>query len=102
MLKIFQFVLYSAFVAAAFCSIQHFNLSSIQKLTVMASEAKPFVFKDKQSVKGVEIELIKNFAKKFKLDVEYIVTNESLREVFSNEIQSELFLRSIKHLYVII
>lgn len=74
----------------------------MQKITVLASDAKPFVFKDKQSVKGVEIEIIKTFAKKFKLDIDYIVINESLKEVFSNEDRSTQFLQSIDHLYVFI
>lgn len=68
-------------------SLQSFEAKSTSNINVMVSHAEPFVYFDvkKQSLKGLDVEIIKNFAKKFNLKINYIVTNETLNEVFSSE-----------------
>lgn len=53
---------------------------------------KPFVFYENRSLKGLEVDMIENFAKKIKLGIEYIVTNESLNGVFNSEDRAKGFL----------
>lgn len=73
-----------------------------RKIKVMASIAKPFVFQEKQLLKGMEIEMINNFASKMHLNVEYFIANGSLNEVFSRTDTLNQFMQSIAHLYVIL
>lgn len=62
----------------------------------MASHAKPYVFDGGQSIKGVDVDIIENFARKFNLKVKYIIADEPLREIFSNEQHFEIFSQSFK------
>lgn len=67
------------------------------KLTVMASQIKPFVFYENRLLKGLEVDMIENFAKQFNLSIEYIVTNESLNEIFNSKDHAEKWFKSIKN-----
>lgn len=66
----------------------------IQKLIIMASQAKPYVYEQKQSFRGLDIDIIENFAKKHNLKIEYVSASESLREVFGSEDCSNKFSKS--------
>lgn len=95
----FYFTLYSAFMAVNL-GLSYSKEISIRKITVMASVSKPFIFHENKSLKGMEIELINGFANKFELNVDYIVANESLKEVFNNVNRSNQFMQSTEHLFV--
>lgn len=56
---------------------------SIKTITVMVSQSKPFAFYENQAFKGLDVNIIENFAKKFKLNIKYVLANESLFAVFS-------------------
>lgn len=61
-------------------------MSFEQKITVALSERRPFVILDQNGTpKGLDISIIENFAKKFHLQIDYIVINSSLNYVFANE-----------------
>lgn len=74
--------------------IQSFESNSIRKIRVMASQADPYVSYDEKSLKGLDIDIIDNFAMEFHMQVEYSITNETLKEVFSSEIRFDNFLQS--------
>lgn len=76
----------------------------INQLTVMASEIEPFVVysPNKSELIGLDVKIIENFAKRFKVKVKFIMTNESLLEIFSSDDRTAHFLRSIRHLYELI
>lgn len=73
---------------------QSLNSNIMQKITVMGSHAKPYVFDGRQSIKGVDVDIIENFARKLNLKAEYIIADEPLGEVFSNEQHFENFSQS--------
>ena len=100
MTEIPYLIFISIFMTIALCEGNHhdFKTNKINKITVMASQAKPFVFRKEESINGMEIEMINNFAKTFKLHVDYIIANESLKEVFSDRKQTKRFLKSIENL----
>lgn len=77
------------------------EVAPINQLTIMASPIEPFVaYSPNQSTLiGLDVKIIENFAKQFKLETKFIVTNESLLEVFSSDQRTASFLRSVKHLY---
>lgn len=70
------------------------------RINVMVSQAEPFVFIDNatQKLNGLDVKIIENFAKRVNLQVNYIITNESLNEVFSTEKSLMHFLKLIKNL----
>lgn len=84
--------------------IKSFGTTPINQLTIMATPIEPFVaFSPNQSTPiGLDVKIIENFAKRFKLKVNFIMTNKSLLEIFSSDGRAVPFLRSIKHLYVLI
>lgn len=71
--------------------------SLTREIRVMASQMKPFVFYDKNTLKGLDIDIIENFAKKFKLKVKYITKNKSLNEAFSTQDGFDRFKQSIRN-----
>lgn len=84
--------------------INSFGTTPINQLTIMASPIEPFVaFSPNRSTPiGLDVKIIENFAKRFKLKVNFIMTNKSLLEVFSSDGRAVPFLRSVKHLYELI
>ena len=62
--------------------LQLTEAKSLDKLTVMMSQANPFAFHENGVFKGLEVKIVENFAKKLKLNVNYILANESLNEIF--------------------
>lgn len=76
----------------------------INQLTVMASPIEPFVIlsPNKSELIGLDVKIIENFAKRFKVEAKFIMTNESLLEMFSSDDRTARFLRSVKHLYELI
>lgn len=69
---------------------------SMESIKVMVSQAEPFTYFDvkSQSLMGLDIEIIKNFAKKFKLKAKFILMNESLNELFTSENRIKHFTKS--------
>lgn len=63
-------------------------------ITVMVSQSKPFAFYENHSLKGLDVHIMENFANRFKLQIEYILTNETLNEVFSTNDRFEQFLQA--------
>lgn len=51
----------------------------------MVSPSKPFAFYENQSFKGLDVLIVENFAKKYKLKIKYILANESLNKQFLTE-----------------
>lgn len=87
-------------IALAFI-LQSTEAKSSDKLTVMVSQAKPFAFHENGVFKGLDVNIVENFAQKMKLSVNYILANESLNYVFGAEKRFNEFSQSIRNLYVI-
>lgn len=77
------------------------DVTSINQVTIMASPIEPFVVYNPNQSKliGLDVEIIENFAKKFNFEVKFIMTNESVLEIFSSDDRTIHFLRSVEHLY---
>lgn len=71
-----------------------FCLNSKQTVTIMASQAKPYVYENKPSIRGLDVDIIKNFAKRYNLKIDYIITDQQLKEVFSSEDRFNNFSQS--------
>ena len=56
-----------------------------RKITVLVSQSKPFAFYENGAFKGLDVNIVENFAKKFNLNVEYTVPHESLNKMFLAE-----------------
>ena len=82
--------------------LQSSESKSLNKLTVMVSQSKPFAFHENGVLKGLDVNIVENFAKKLILKVNYILANESLNYVFSTEESFDKFAQSIHELYVIL
>lgn len=70
---------------------------SVDKITVLLSQMKLFAFRENHSLKGLDIEILRNFGKKYNLEIEYVVANETLNEAFSTEKHFEYFTRSMRN-----
>lgn len=95
MTKMNLFVLISALIAFTFGSSQ----IPIRKIKVMASITKPFVYKEKQLLKGFEIEIIKNFANNMRLNPIYAL-NWSIVCNRNHILTNQLFFFPFFHLEV--
>lgn len=91
----------SLLIAILLWNFPLFETKIENKLTVMVSLANPFAIYDSrtQSLKGLDVILVDNFAKKFNLLPDYVIANQSLNEAFSSDESTERFLLSIKDLY---
>lgn len=49
----------------------------------------------KNSIVGLDIDLISNFARKVNVEIEYIITNETLTEIFNDKYRTNTFLQSM-------
>lgn len=65
--------------------LQSIDSKSLNKLTVLVSQSKPFAFYENGVLKGLDVNIVENFAKKIKLIIRYIHATESLNEVFLTE-----------------
>lgn len=65
------------------------NKNSNRSITVMASVAEPFVIYDRKSstLKGLDVDIINNFAQKHKLNVKFVLTDEIPNEVFKDGVK---------------
>lgn len=50
-------------------------------IVVLATERKPFVFYENHLLKGLDVDIIENFAKKFHLSIEYMVENDTVNKM---------------------
>lgn len=71
---------------------------SIQKIKVMASHAIPYVIRGENSLRGLDVDIVENFAKKHELEIEYVMANQSLQEIFNTQDMIESFLQTIQDL----
>lgn len=64
----------------------------------MVSPAEPFAYFDAKNhyLNGLDVKIINNFAKKYNLKINYVVTNENLNEAFNSENRVDNFLESIQ------
>lgn len=78
--------------------------SDHSKISVLISKYEPFVFftneTESQGPKGLDISILNNFAKKFNLQIEYIQSNESLREAIVSEHKFKKMLENVMNLWV--
>lgn len=67
-------------------SIGNCKSDSDRLITVVASVAEPFVIYDENSStpKGLDVDIINNFAKQFNLQVKFLMANENLNEISAN------------------
>lgn len=76
------------FIAIFYISmLSSISCDEIQKkrITVALSERRPFVTVDENKLGGLDVSIIENFAKKLKLEVNYVQINESLNLVFDKD-----------------
>lgn len=78
-------------------TLQFLVINSTREITVMVAQSKPFAFYENHSFKGLEIDLLENFAKRTKLKIKYHETDENLKKIFSSWQQTEQFLQSMKN-----
>lgn len=79
-----------------FLYLHFIEIKSIQTFNVMISPAEPFAYFDvkQNTFKGLDVEIIRNFGRKFNLKMNYFVTNETLNNVFSSKNRLDKFLKS--------
>lgn len=77
------------------------ELKSIETFAVMLTYSEhqsDYYHNTSHSFERLDLKLIENFGKKFKVHFEYIVTNETLNEVFSSEERFSRFSQSAEFL----
>lgn len=83
------FLSHFSFIVAAHSKILHPNLS----ITVALSERNLFMtFDPNGTPKGLDVMLLENFARKFSLDIKYVIMNTSLNGVFTDKKDWSSFL----------
>lgn len=82
-------------IIALWITLSFFVIASAREITVMVSQMKPFAYYEENSFKGIEIDILENFGKRFKLNIKYLEANETLNEIFSNHNQTKHFLKSV-------
>ena len=67
-----------------------------QKISILFSNFEPFVIanQNEEAPKGLDVSIMENFFKKFKLKTEYIRSNQSLTSIFQTEDAFEKFTQS--------
>lgn len=65
---------------------------SVKTVTVMLPQNNP------SALKRLEMNILENFGKKFKLSIEYVATNETLNFVFDAKRRFERFSTSAEYL----
>lgn len=88
-----SFIIFAALVA------QQFTVGSMHKTTVLIT--KPTQFHDAHEMSAFErldLKLIETFAKKYKLEIEYITANETLNEMFGTEHEFKKLIKSTQGL----
>lgn len=86
-------------IIAVMVVAQLLTVASIDKITVLTSKPRQFHDAHKMSAfERLDSKLIETFAKKYKLDIEYIVANDTLNEMFGTENGSKNLLKSIQGL----
>lgn len=92
-----MFIFVLVIATGAVCSAQDFESQSGRTIKVMASLSEPFVILDEKlsTLRGLDVDIINNFAKKYNLVVEFVIANESLNLAFSsdNELGNKLARR---------
>lgn len=86
-------VLFFHIAGAAKIPADHMNTKN--KIIVAVSERKPFVvFNPNGPPTGLDVLIIENFAKKMRLNVEYVRVNESLDALLAEKGRNKFSLRA--------
>lgn len=75
------------------------TLVNRNNITVMISQIKPFAFYENETFKGLEVDIINNFAKKFNLNVIFSMSNITLKKIFNNSNEITKFAQSNENSY---
>lgn len=87
-----------SFWALVFCLISQFDgAEASRKISVMLSKEWQIEDRKNHALQRLDFQIIENFAKQFKFEIEYITVNETLNDVFSTEDGFVEFLHSIEH-----
>lgn len=70
---------------------------ALNKVNVLVSQSKPFVILENRPIKGLDIEILNMFGKKYNLEIEYIISNTSLNEAFCTDESFKHFTQSMKN-----
>lgn len=81
---------------SAFCVDLPPGTNSKQTITIMASQAKPYVYAQTKSLKGLDVDIMENFAKRQNLKIDYIIADQPLKEVFCSEDRFYNFSQTIE------
>lgn len=93
-------VFFGILFAGGVASQEHELPRSNKEIVVAFSKRPPFVFYDENgALRGLDVSIIENFAKKFNFRIKYNEFNESLNEVFSREETIENILVSVNLRY---
>lgn len=76
---------------------QSLDVDSSAKITIMFSHRNPFVIDSDQNLlpRGLDVSIVENFAKKYKLHTKYIRSNGSLNSVFHEEQSFNNFTKTV-------
>ena len=82
-----------------FVILTFIEAKSVEKITVMLSQSDPSIRQKigNFALQHLEAKLLENFGKKFKLKIEYIMTNETLNFIFSSKTRFKRFRKSAKY-----
>lgn len=75
------------------CSLHSTQGELIKKLTVVIPQADPLLQTGNTSQHGISMTIIETFAKKINYNVEYLMINETLADVFNTEKSFRQFSR---------
>lgn len=79
---------HSLFLLTFLVYLKSCEMKDSEHITVMvSSQVEPFVIykSNQQPLKGFDVNIVENFAIKHKLNINFIISNESLNEVFSSD-----------------
>lgn len=78
---------------------QSFQVESMHKTTVLISKTTSFHSSQQMSaLERLDLKIIETFAKKYKLEIEYIIANETLNEIFGSENGFKSLMKSMRGL----
>lgn len=87
-------------IVIVFFTLKLVEMKSDRKITVLISQTKPFAFRENGVFKGLDVNIVENFAEKYKLKIRYIVATESLNELFSTERDFENDTKAMRYSWV--
>lgn len=96
----FQTMFYFKLVALLLLISTFNEAKDEKKVTVMLSRTDASIRRKNgnSALQRLEVKILENFAKKYKITIDYIVTNETLNFVFQSKTRSKRFSKSAKYL----